>query len=199
MRGCSRFRSPGGAIRAPIVRSTNGRGCATAPAQKQQRAPASTAARRSPGARACRPGHLTGATWRREAQDPVARTTRSLDYSPRPLRHEDYRPDPGRWKALAVVLAAGFMTLLDVSIVNVALASIEQGLHAQPNDAGGSSLATRSRWGCCSRRRDASATRTAAGRCSWSAWREQRAHPRPLPADQGRAAHRRPRAHRDLP
>src|SRR5512132_840812 len=43
------------------------------------------------------------------------------------------RPDPNRWKALAVVLAAGFMTLLDVSIVNVALASIAQGLHAQPN------------------------------------------------------------------
>ncbi|WP_053227899.1 MFS transporter [Solirubrobacter soli] len=41
------------------------------------------------------------------------------------------RPDPRRWKALAVVLAAGFMTLLDVSIVNVALPSIEQSLHAQ--------------------------------------------------------------------
>ena len=35
--------------------------------------------------------------------------------------------------ALGVVLAAGFMTLLDVSIVNVALPSIEQGLHAQQN------------------------------------------------------------------
>ena len=35
--------------------------------------------------------------------------------------------------ALAVVLAAGFMTLLDVSIVNVALPSIDQGLHARPN------------------------------------------------------------------
>src|SRR4051794_12610856 len=44
------------------------------------------------------------------------------------------RPDPDRWKALAVVLAAGFMTLLDVSIVNVALPSIEQSLHAQPNE-----------------------------------------------------------------
>ena len=48
--------------------------------------------------------------------------------------HDEYRPDPVRWKALAVVLAAGFMTLLDVSIVNVALPSIEQGLHAQPNE-----------------------------------------------------------------
>jgi EmrB/QacA subfamily drug resistance transporter len=46
---------------------------------------------------------------------------------------DEYRPDPDRWKALAVALAAGFMTLLDVSIVNVALPSIELGLHAQPN------------------------------------------------------------------
>ncbi len=38
--------------------------------------------------------------------------------------------DPNRWKALAVTLAAGFMTLLDVSIVNVALPSIQHGLHA---------------------------------------------------------------------
>ena len=48
-------------------------------------------------------------------------------------RDEDYRPDPDRWMALGVVLAAGFMTLLDVSIVNVALPSIKQGLHAQQN------------------------------------------------------------------
>ena len=33
-------------------------------------------------------------------------------------------PDPRRWKALAVVCAAFFMTVLDVSIVNVALPSI---------------------------------------------------------------------------
>ncbi len=39
-------------------------------------------------------------------------------------------PDPRRWKALAVCLVAGFMTLLDVSIVNVALPSIRTGLHA---------------------------------------------------------------------
>src|SRR3954449_4328546 len=54
--------------------------------------------------------------------------------SPVPLRDDEFRPDPDRWKALAVVLAAGFMTLLDVSIVNVALPSIKQGLHAQPNE-----------------------------------------------------------------
>ncbi|MCL2553596.1 MAG: MFS transporter [Actinomycetia bacterium] len=42
-------------------------------------------------------------------------------------------PDRGhdhRWPALAVCLAAGFMTLLDVSIVNVAVPSIRTGLHA---------------------------------------------------------------------
>jgi EmrB/QacA subfamily drug resistance transporter len=39
-------------------------------------------------------------------------------------------PDPNRWKALGVCLVAGFMTLLDVSIVNVALPSIDTGLHA---------------------------------------------------------------------
>jgi EmrB/QacA subfamily drug resistance transporter len=51
-----------------------------------------------------------------------------------PARQDEYRPDPNRWMALGVVLAAGFMTLLDVSIVNVALPSIDQGLHAQHND-----------------------------------------------------------------
>ena len=53
--------------------------------------------------------------------------------SPAPSPQDEYRPDPDRWMALAVVLAAGFMTLLDVSIVNVALPSIERGLHAQEN------------------------------------------------------------------
>ncbi|RAY11188.1 MFS transporter [Actinomadura craniellae] len=37
---------------------------------------------------------------------------------------------PNRWKILAVSLVATFMTLLDVSIVNVALPSIRQGLDA---------------------------------------------------------------------
>jgi EmrB/QacA subfamily drug resistance transporter len=40
------------------------------------------------------------------------------------------RAERNRWKALAVGLVAGFMTLLDVSIVNVALPSIRTGLHA---------------------------------------------------------------------
>jgi EmrB/QacA subfamily drug resistance transporter len=37
--------------------------------------------------------------------------------------------DPQRWKALAIVCAAFFMTVLDVSIVNVALPSIGKSLH----------------------------------------------------------------------
>src|SRR3954470_1199668 len=39
-------------------------------------------------------------------------------------------PDPMRWKALAICLVAGFMALLDVSIVNVAIPSIASGLKA---------------------------------------------------------------------
>ncbi|MFJ4961580.1 MFS transporter [Streptomyces sp. NPDC088729] len=43
-------------------------------------------------------------------------------------------PDPRRWKALGVCLVAGFMTLLDVSIVNVALPSIREGLDTPASD-----------------------------------------------------------------
>ena len=39
-------------------------------------------------------------------------------------------PDPRRWRALTICLIAGFMALLDVSIVNVAIPSIASGLHA---------------------------------------------------------------------
>ena len=46
----------------------------------------------------------------------------------------DEAPDPRRWKALTVCLVAGFMTLLDVSIVNVALPSIKIGLGAGDNE-----------------------------------------------------------------
>ena len=44
------------------------------------------------------------------------------------------RPDPRRWKALAVCLVGGFMVLLDVSIVNVALPSIRTGLQASQSE-----------------------------------------------------------------
>ncbi|MEU6179790.1 MFS transporter [Streptomyces coeruleorubidus] len=43
-----------------------------------------------------------------------------------------YEPDPHRWRALWVTLVAGFMSLLDVSIVAVALPSIQRGLDASP-------------------------------------------------------------------
>jgi EmrB/QacA subfamily drug resistance transporter len=42
---------------------------------------------------------------------------------------------PTRWRALAVSQLAGFMVLLDVSIVNVALPSIEQGLRVSAGTA----------------------------------------------------------------
>jgi EmrB/QacA subfamily drug resistance transporter len=47
---------------------------------------------------------------------------------------QEHEPDPRRWKALAVCLVAGFMSLLDVSIVNVALPSMEIGIDATPSD-----------------------------------------------------------------
>lgn len=54
--------------------------------------------------------------------------------SPAPARETgnagSAQPDPQRWKALAVCLVAGFMTLLDISIVNVALPSIQHGTGA---------------------------------------------------------------------
>ena len=43
-------------------------------------------------------------------------------------------PDPRRWQALALVCVAMFMTILDVSIVNVALPSIKTALHVAEKD-----------------------------------------------------------------
>jgi EmrB/QacA subfamily drug resistance transporter len=51
------------------------------------------------------------------------------DQTESPMRAPD-EPDPNRWRALVVCLVAGFMTLLDVSIVNVALPSMQLGLGA---------------------------------------------------------------------
>ncbi|MDR1388032.1 MAG: MFS transporter [Propionibacteriaceae bacterium] len=42
--------------------------------------------------------------------------------------------DPRRWRALGVCFAAGFITMLDVSIVNVALPSMQQALGAGPTE-----------------------------------------------------------------
>jgi EmrB/QacA subfamily drug resistance transporter len=43
-------------------------------------------------------------------------------------------PDPKRWWALALLCSAFFMVVLDVSIVNVALPSIQKDLHFAPDD-----------------------------------------------------------------
>ncbi len=49
-----------------------------------------------------------------------------------PAAGEGYRPDPRRWRALWVTLVVGFMTLLDVGIVAVALPSLQRDLGASP-------------------------------------------------------------------
>ena len=45
-----------------------------------------------------------------------------------PPDEADWVPDPRRWRILSVSLVVGFMSLLDVSIVNVAIPSMQQGL-----------------------------------------------------------------------
>src|SRR6195256_5626078 len=45
----------------------------------------------------------------------------------------DYEPDPRRWQALALVCVAFFMTVLDGTIVTVALPSIKNSLHVSDN------------------------------------------------------------------
>lgn len=47
-----------------------------------------------------------------------------------PVSQQRAEPDPNRWRVLVVCLAVGFVTTLDVSIVNVALPSIESSLDA---------------------------------------------------------------------
>lgn len=47
---------------------------------------------------------------------------------------QDLSSDPVRWRILAVLLMAIFMSLMSVSVVNVALASIQDALHASQSD-----------------------------------------------------------------
>ena len=47
---------------------------------------------------------------------------------------ESALPDPKRWKALAVLGVAYLMVVLDVSVVNVALPSIQKDLGFSPED-----------------------------------------------------------------
>ena len=51
-----------------------------------------------------------------------------------PTRSHEEETGRPRWRALAVVMAAGAMTLLDVSIVNVALPTLRAGLNADDSD-----------------------------------------------------------------
>ncbi|WP_235503394.1 MFS transporter [Aeromicrobium sp. Root495] len=51
----------------------------------------------------------------------------AIDTSPDTTPYPD-KPDPRRWRILAVTLVVGFMSLLDVTIVNVAIPSIQEGL-----------------------------------------------------------------------
>src|ERR1700721_3454532 len=44
------------------------------------------------------------------------------------------QPDPRRWLTLIILLLAAFMNLLDVSIVNIAIPSIQRNLHASYAD-----------------------------------------------------------------
>ena len=76
-------------------------------------------------------------------------------------------PDPGRWKALAVLSVAYLMVVLDVSIVNVALPSIQKDLHFSPEDLQwvvSALLADLRRASCCSA--GAPGTCSGAGACS---------------------------------
>ena len=77
-----------------------------------------------------RPGGPLRASSAPPGSPPAAPPAGSPPPAPAPRTDEEYQPDPRRWRALAVVLVAGFMVLLDVSIVNVALPSIARRIHA---------------------------------------------------------------------
>ncbi|MBM0233241.1 MFS transporter [Micromonospora sp. STR1_7] len=55
----------------------------------------------------------------------------TMSAAPQPI---DAAENRRRWQAVGVGLVAAFMTLLDVSIVNVAVPSIDRALHASPSD-----------------------------------------------------------------
>jgi EmrB/QacA subfamily drug resistance transporter len=79
--------------------------------------------------------HADGTGWRRErATAAHGHSTPNADTAVQVDRPVD-TTEPRRWRALAVTLIAAFMTLLDVSIVNVALPSIERDLGAAPATA----------------------------------------------------------------
>ncbi|MFH7340338.1 MFS transporter [Streptomyces sp. KHY 26] len=59
-------------------------------------------------------------------------STPAADGRGRGAQEAGYQPDPRRWRALWVTLVAGFMSLLDVTIVAVALPTIQRDLGASP-------------------------------------------------------------------
>ncbi len=58
-----------------------------------------------------------------------------------------YEPDPRRWRILGVTLVVGFMALLDVSIVNVAIPSMRTGLGPPPSPCQWGGVGLRSGFG----------------------------------------------------
>jgi EmrB/QacA subfamily drug resistance transporter len=56
-------------------------------------------------------------------------TEHAVDVPAEPEGAGDYEPHPHRWRILGVALAVGSMSLLDISIVNVAIPSMRAGLH----------------------------------------------------------------------
>jgi EmrB/QacA subfamily drug resistance transporter len=65
---------------------------------------------------------------------PVTTSAPSGSARPQSGPDADYTPDPHRWRAFSVCLVVGFMSLLDVSIVNVALPSIQKSLGASSSE-----------------------------------------------------------------
>src|SRR5690606_5222449 len=62
---------------------------------------------------------------------PLIQTTKEFSMSAQPhTTGADAPPDPRRWLALGILLIANFMNLIDVTIVNVALPSMRDGLGA---------------------------------------------------------------------
>ena len=74
-----------------------------------------------------------------------------------------------KWWALAAMCFALFMIMLDNTVMNVALPSIQRDLDASIQRSSGRSTATRSPSPCCSRPAAGSATSSAAAGCSSSA------------------------------
>ena len=99
---------------------------------RPRRPPPPTDARStSPGTRRSR--RCCAAGWPDSALGAVREAGTVTDVR-RPEAEPAYEPDPRRWRILAVTLVIGFMALLDVTIVNVALPSIRVGLGASAGE-----------------------------------------------------------------